>query len=76
MDSVIITSLISGLCVAIPNIIATLSMNKRNQELINYKIDELSKRVDKHNNLIERTYKIEERLAVIEDDIRDLKKGR
>lgn len=76
MSSVIITSLISGLCVAIPNIFATLSMNKRNQELINYKIDELSKRVDKHNNIIERTYKIEERLAVIEDDIRDLKKGR
>ena len=76
MSEVVITALISGMCVAVPNIITTLSMNKRNQELINYKIDELSKRVDKHNNLIERTYKIEERLAVIEDDIRDLKKGR
>lgn len=76
MNEVVITALISGLSVAIPNIITTLSMSKRNQELINYKIDELSKRVEKHNNLIERTYKIEERLAVIEDDIRDLKKGR
>ena len=35
--------------------------------LIQYKIDELSDRVDKHNSIIERTYKLEQRAAVYEE---------
>ena len=35
--------------------------------LIKYKIDELSDRVDKHNSIIERTYKLEQRAAVYEE---------
>lgn len=35
--------------------------------LIQYKIDELSDRVDKHNSIIERTYKLEQRAAVFEE---------
>ena len=35
--------------------------------LIQYKRDELSDRVDKHNSIIERTYKLEQRAAVYEE---------
>ena len=35
--------------------------------LTNYRIEQLEKKVDKHNNLIERTYKLEERISVIEN---------
>lgn len=35
--------------------------------LIQYKIDELSDRVNKHNSIIERTYKLEQRAAVYEE---------
>ena len=35
--------------------------------LIQYKIDELSDRVNKHNSIIERTYKLEKRAAVFEE---------
>jgi len=35
-----------------------------------YKLDELTKRVDKHNNVVERTYSIEQRLSVQEEQIR------
>ena len=35
--------------------------------LIKYQIAELSDRVDKHNNLIERTYKLEQKAAVYEE---------
>lgn len=35
--------------------------------LIQYQIKELSDRVDKHNNLVERTYKLEQRAAVYEE---------
>ena len=39
-------------------------------KLTNYKIEELSKRVDKHNNLIDRMYKVESRVTLIEDEIK------
>lgn len=38
--------------------------------LSNYRIQQLEKKVDKHNNLIERVYKIEQHEAVIENKIR------
>lgn len=62
----ILTAIIGGVCVAVPSIIATLSANKRNADLITYRIDELDKKVHKHNDLIDRMYKIEERVAVLE----------
>lgn len=39
-------------------------------ELIEYKLDELVKRVNKHNNLVERTYALEQHEAVIEEQIK------
>lgn len=38
--------------------------------MIDYKLSELTKRVDKHNSVIERTYRLEEQAAVAEEKIR------
>lgn len=38
--------------------------------IIEIKIDELSKRVEKHNNVIERTYKLEQESAVHTEQIK------
>ena len=38
--------------------------------LINYKIDELTTKVEKHNHLVERTYKLEETTKINEEKIR------
>ena len=70
MQTQIIVAVISGLCVAIPSIIATLSSNKKNNDLVLYRIDELDKKVHEHNNLIDRMYKIESRVTLLEDDIK------
>ena len=35
-----------------------------------YKLEDLTKRVDKHNNTIERTYDLERRMDVQEEQIR------
>lgn len=74
MPPVIITSLISGLCVAIPSVIATLSSNKRNNDLVIYRINELDKKVHEHNNLIDRMYKTESDIKIINEKITDLEK--
>ena len=39
-------------------------------KLTNYRLEQLEKRVQAHNNLIERTYKLEERTEVQEEKIR------
>ena len=41
-----------------------------NIKLSNYRIEQLEKKVDKHNNLIERTYKLEQHTAVIDEEIK------
>ena len=47
----IIIAIISGLCVAVPSIIATVSSNKKSNDLIIYRINKLDEKVHEHNNL-------------------------
>ena len=69
----IYTAIISGLCVAVPSVLATISSNKRNNELVIYRINELDKRVSKHNNVIERMFEAEKRISLLENEVGDLK---
>lgn len=43
------------------------------QKLTQYRLAQLEEKVNKHNNLIERTFKLEGRVDEAEHDIRDLK---
>ena len=45
----------------------------RHQAVTDTKIDELARKVEKHNNMIERTYQLEGRMTEVEHDVRDLK---
>lgn len=49
------------------------SQHAKTTALLEYKFRELEKKVDKHNNVIERTYKLEGRVTNAEHDICDLK---
>ena len=69
----IITAIIGGVCVAVPNIIATLTSNKRSTALITYRVNELEKKVEKHNSVVERTFRLEEDVKNMQDDIKDMK---
>ena len=77
MTETIIAAIITGIIALAVCLINNHYQNKRNQEkhnetiaLIDYKLTELSKRVDKHNNVIERTYKIEEHESVIDEKLK------
>lgn len=39
-------------------------------KLSNYRIAQLEKKMDKHNTVIERTFKLEERISLTEKDVR------
>ena len=75
-------TIISSLISAGVALLICVIQNNRTKALIEYRLDQLEKKVDKHNNLIERMYACErnidlhaERLNTIEKDIDELKKG-
>lgn len=69
MSETIIVALITGGLSLLGSIIA----QRRQTSLTLYRIDELEAKVSKHNNLVERTYKLEGRMQEAEHDIRDIK---
>lgn len=41
-----------------------------NSKLVNYRIEQLEKKVDKHNSVVERVYGLEKHEAVIEEEMK------
>ena len=66
MPSEIIVALLSMAGTAIGSISGVMAANK----LTNYRIEQLEKKVDKHNTVIERTFKLEEAQAVLQEQIK------
>ena len=51
--------------------IGTIGGILASQKLISYRISQLETKVDKHNTLIDRMYKIESRVTLLEDEIKN-----
>ena len=68
MSATIISSLISA---AVTLIVCLITQNKT-KALIAYRLEELEKKQDKNNSVIERTYKLEQDVAVIKEQIHEL----
>lgn len=73
MDTTIIVALVSGLCVGVPSIIATVLSNRKSSALLSYRIDQLEVEQKKHNNLIDRMYRVENRVTILEDEMKGMK---
>lgn len=52
------------------SLLGTLAGILINSKLVNYRIEQLEKKVDKHNQVIDRVYKLEQRDAVVEEEIK------
>lgn len=55
-------------------LITNRAQAEKTRALIDYRVSELEKKQDKHNNLIERTYKLEGQMTEIQHEVVDLKK--
>ncbi len=73
MNEAILVAIISALGVGIPSVVTTILSNRSNNKLTLYRIDQLETKVDKHNSVVERTFKIEEQIKEITSDIKELK---
>ncbi len=66
MDSTIIVAVISGLF----TLVGTLGGILASSKLTAYRIEQLEKKVDKHNQVIDRVYRLEQRVAVFDEEIK------
>ena len=63
---------LTGVASLIASLVGTFAGIITSAKLTNYQINELKKRVDKHNNVIERTFKLEEHCKYIDERIEKL----
>lgn len=56
-------------------LLGVLFSNSRSQAVIEVKLDELSRRVEKHNQVIERQYEVERRVSVLESEFGQMRKA-
>ena len=77
MDPTIIASLISSLAAIVVCMVNNHFQSKKAEKahndnivLISYRLEQLESKVDKHNNLIDRTYELERRADVMEEKIK------
>ena len=58
--------------VAIISLLGTLLGSFGGTQLVKYRIEQLEKKVEKHNSIVERTYILEEKVKVANHRIEDL----
>lgn len=66
MDDVVIVAIIS----LIGTLGGTFGGILTSSKLTNYRLEQLEKKVEKHNNVVERVYSLEKHEAVIEEEIK------
>lgn len=69
MDSTIVVALVSFAGTVIGTIGGIMATNK----LVTYRLEQLEKKVDLHNNAVERLFKVEGKMDEVQHDIKDLK---
>ena len=62
-----IASIVSALIAATASIVVCVINNNKQNALMFYRLEQLEKKVEKHNNLVDRTYRLEEQTAVQEE---------
>ena len=70
MSDAILVAIISGVCTLIGSCGGVIASSRLTQ----YRLKKLEEKVEKHNSIIERTFKLEGRMDETEHDVRDLKK--
>lgn len=72
MPDTILVALISGLCTLLGSLGGVIASSSLTQ----YRLKQLERKVEKHNQVVERTFRLEGRMNEAEHDLRDLKQLR
>ena len=47
--------------------------NRKQAALVAYRLEKLEEKVDKHNNVVERMYRLEEQVKTLQDELKEMK---
>lgn len=67
------TSLVPAVITGILSLVGVYLANRKSAVLMEYRMQQLEQKVDKHNQVVERVYRLEGRMDEAEHDIRDVK---
>ncbi|MDF2538004.1 MAG: hypothetical protein K0S76_1025 [Herbinix sp.] len=70
MNDVIIVAIITGSLSLAGTLAGSYFSQRKSAALISYRLEQLEDKVHKHNNLIERTYKLEERCTLQDEKMK------
>lgn len=67
-------TVIAALVTALGALAGTYLSNRKSTALMEYRLRQLETKVDKHNNVIERTFRLEGQMTEVQHEIQDLKR--
>jgi hypothetical protein len=65
-------SIVVACITGVVTLVGVILSNSKSRAVMELKLDSLTEKVEKHNHLIERTYKLEQDVAVAQNDIETL----
>lgn len=66
----IVTALISGLCVSVPTIIATITSNKAHDKVVDERILYMTEKIKELTNKVEKHNEFNDRLIIVEQSVK------
>lgn len=66
-------TIVAALITALGALAGTYLSNRKSTALMEYRLKQLEAKVDKHNNVIERTYRLEGQVSEMQHEIDDIK---
>ena len=72
----VLSAVLSAVITGVLSLIGVYIANRKSSAVIAYRIEQLEKTVDKHNQVVERTFKLEGQVTELQHDVRDLKGAR
>ena len=72
---VLLESIVVALIGGTVTLLGVMVSNSRARAVLEQEVDELSRRVEKHNCLVERTYRLERDVALVKRDVESLEEG-
>jgi len=67
-------SIIVACITGVVTLIGVILSNSKSRAVMEVKLDALTEKVEKHNQVLERTYRLEQDMAVVQNDIENLQR--
>lgn len=68
-------SVVAALVTGVLTLLGVIVSNSRSRTAMEIKLDNLTKQVEKHNHMVERTYAPKQDVAVVKAEIENMRKG-